>query len=84
MNKKRSSNTSSLQVSTKEDSIIKLLPCEYDSSENDDCSNSSQVSIESSELVDSSDNEAQNITEIHILNKKINKAEKKDGEKIKA
>ena len=84
MNKKNSSVIDSSVESTdaEETSIITLLQCEYDSSEEEnDYANSSQDSIDSSELVDSSDDEAELITEFYTLNKKVEKIGEKSGER---
>ena len=74
MNKQISSDNYLSILSTEEDvSIITLVPCDYESSEEDDYVNLSQNSIDSSELLDDSDDEGELITEIFILNKKLNK-----------
>ena len=84
MNTKNSSVNDSSEVSTEveEISIITLISCDYDSSlEEDDYADSSQDSIDSSELVDDSDDEAETITEIYEINKKLEKMDEKTGEK---
>ena len=74
MNKQISSDNYLSILSTEEDvSIITLVPCDYESSEEDDYVNLSQNSIDSSELLDDSDDEGELITEIFILNKKLDK-----------
>ena len=80
MNKKSSADSYSLTVSTEENSVIYLFPCDYDSSEEDDYVNSSQNSIDSSELVDDSDNEAELISEFVVLKKKSDKSIEKSCE----
>ena len=81
MNVKSSSNIDSLILSKEKTSIINLLPFDYDSSENgDDYGNSSQNSIDSSELVDDSDDGAEFITEIYIFNKNVDKIGEKSSE----
>ena len=72
MNTKRPSNITLLPLTADEFSIISLFPCENNSSEENDNANSSEASIDSSELVDSSGNEVQHITEIYPTNKKLN------------
>ena len=84
MNTKNSSINDSSEGSTEveEISIITLISCDYDSSvEENDYADSSQDSIDSSELVDDSDDEAQYITEIYQLNKKLDKTDEKINEK---
>ena len=77
MDSKNSSNNDHIVMLGKEEAaVITLFLCEFDSSEEDDYTNSSQNSIESSELVEDSDNEAELITEIFTLNKKYNKLDK--------
>ena len=74
MNKQISSDNYLSILSTEEDvSIITLVPCDYESSEEDDYVNLSQNSIDSSELLDDSDDEGELITEIFILNTKLDK-----------
>ena len=75
MDSKRKSFESS--VSSSETSIITLIPCEYESSDDDDYGNLSQDSIDSSELVDSSDdeNETIKIEKISSLNKRSTRTE---------
>ena len=80
MNKKNSADSESLTVSTEENSVINLFLCDYDSSEEDNYANSSQSSIDSSELVDDSDDEAEIISEFVILNKKLDKSVEKSCE----
>ena len=77
MSKKESSNIDLLTETTEENSIITLFPCDYDSSEENDYANSSQDSIDSSELVDDSDEVAEIINEIQIFNKKLEKTDEK-------
>ena len=75
-----SSKSNSTQ-STKEEeetSIITLIPCEYDSSEEDD--NSSQNSIDSSELAEDSDGEVEVITYYKRLYKNLDKIGEKSDE----
>ena len=67
MNHQNSSTINLSGVSKEETPIITLFPCDYDSSEENDYLNSSQDSIDSSELVDDSDNESQLITEIYTV-----------------
>ena len=84
MNTKNSSINDSSEGSTEveEISIITLISCDYDSSvEENDYADSSQDSIDSSELVDDSDDEAETITEIYEINKKLEKMDEKTGEK---
>ena len=84
MNTKNSSINDSSEGSTEveEISIITLISCDYDSSvEENDYADSSQDSIDSSELVDDSDDEAETITEIYEINKKLEKMNEKTGEK---
>ena len=84
MSTKNSSVNDSSEGSTEveEISIITLISCDYDSSvEEDDYADSSQDSIDSSELVDDSDDEAETITEIYEINKKLEKMDEKTGEK---
>ena len=58
-------------------SIITLLPCDYELSDDDNYGNVSQDSIDSSELVDSceDENEFIKIEEIFSLNKGLTKTE---------
>ena len=81
MNTKTSLNINQTPISTEETPIITLLPCDYGSSEENDYNNSSQDSIDSSELVDNSDDETQHITEIYIINKKFDEIEEKNDDK---
>ena len=81
MNTKVSSHIDLSELSTEETSVITLIPCEYDSSEENCYVNSSQDSIDSSDLVDDSDGEIQIITEIFIENKNLGKDDKKSDEK---
>ena len=67
MNKKSSADSESLTLSTEENSVINLFPCEYDSSEEDDYANSSQNWIDCSELVNNSDNDVEFITNFYII-----------------
>ena len=70
--KRKSFESSALSSET---SIITLIPCEYESS--DDYENLSQDSIDSSELVDSSDdeNETIKVEKISSLNKRPTRTE---------
>ena len=70
MDSKKKVNDSS--SSSLETSIITLIPCEYESSDEDDNRNESNDSIDSSELVDSSDdeNEPTKIEKISPLDKR--------------
>ena len=80
INKKLSSNSNST-VSTKDEeetSIITLIPCDYDSFEEDYSENSS--SIDSSELAEDSDGETEIITYFHRLNKNLDKVDEKRDE----
>ena len=61
MNKNESSPIRLSEVSTKENSIITLFQCDYDSLEENNGINLDQDSVDSSELVDDSDDEAQYI-----------------------
>ena len=81
MDKGNSLNIDSLST---EASIITLFPCDYDSSEENDDANLSQNSIDSSELVDDSDNEGELISEIFALNKRLDKYDEKNNEIISA
>ena len=69
MNIKYSKRISSLGVSNEEEPIITLFPCEYDSEEEEenDFINSSKNSIDSSELVDDSEDEPQLVTKIYTI-----------------
>ena len=71
MNIKYSKRISSLGVSNEEEPIITLFPCEYDSEEEEenDFINSSKNSIDSSELVDDSEDEPQLVTQIYTVTK---------------
>ena len=80
MNTEISSSTDSSSLSIIETSIITLTPCDYESSEEDDLVNSSQDSIDSSELVDDSDDEGQLITEFYIINQKLDKIDEENNE----
>ena len=81
MNRKNSSNIDSLVLNKKEQSsIIKLFPCDNDSSDEDEFEKLSQDSIDSSELVEDSDNEAELIHYFCILNKRLNKIDEKSNE----
>ena len=56
----------------KETTIITLIPCDYDLSEEDDDVNLTQNSIDSSDLVDDSDDDdAEKITEIFTMNRRL-------------
>ena len=73
MNTKISNNYSSLSTApstSTEDSIITLIPCEYDPEEG--YGSLSEDSIDSSELIDSSDDELETIkiNEIYKINEK--------------
>ena len=81
MNSKNSSNIGSLAVQANEESsIIILIPCDYDSSEEDGNANLSKNSVDSSELLDDSDVEAEPITEIFTLSKKVKKKDETNDE----
>ena len=81
MNRKNSSNIDSLVLNKKEQfSIIKLFPCDNDSSDEDEFEKLSQDSIDSSELVEDSDNEAEFIHYFCRLNKRLNKIDEKSNE----
>ena len=81
MDKGNSLNIDSLST---EASIITLFPCDCDSSEENDYANLSRDSIDSSELVDDSDNEGELISEIFALNKRLDKYDEKNNEIISA
>ena len=82
MNSKKSLTIDVISENTTEETpIITLIPCEYGSSEEEDYSNSSQYSIESSELGDDSDNETQLITQFCTVNKILDKIDEKKVEK---
>ena len=73
MNTKISNNYSSLSTApstSTEDSVITLIPCEYDPEEG--YGSLSEDSIDSSELIDSSDDELETIkiNEIYKINEK--------------
>ena len=78
MDKNISISFDSSERFTEETSIVNLIPCDYDSSEEDDYPNSSQDSIDSSELVDDSDGEVELITEVYEINKKLDKIDEKE------
>ena len=81
MSQKSLSNIYSLTKSIKiENSVITLIPCDYDSSKENNYANLSENSIDSSELVDDSDDEAETITEIYSLGKKLDKIDEKNDE----
>ena len=81
MSQKSLSNIYYLTKSIKiENSVITLIPCDYDSSKENNDVNLSQNSIDSSELVDDSDDEAETITEIYSLGKKLDKIDEKNDE----
>ena len=81
MNRKSSSNIDSITTTVEEEiSIITLLPCDNDLCEEDDYTNLSQNSIDSSELVDDSDDEAELITNFIRIHKKLNKIDEKNDE----
>ena len=81
MDRKSSSNTDTLAVAIEEETfIITLFSCDNDSYEGNDYINLSQDSIDSSELVDDSDDEAELITEFCTLNKKLDKMNEKSNE----
>ena len=71
MNSKYSKRITSLGVTNEEEPIITLLPCEYDSEEENDYINSSKDSIDSSELVDDSEDEPQLVTQIFTITKNV-------------
>ena len=79
MSNKKSTNDDILELSTEETSIIALIPCEYDSSQEEDYANPSQDSIDSSELVDDSDDEVQFITEAYKINENSKKIDEKSN-----
>ena len=79
MDKNISISFDSSERFTEETSIVNLIPCDYDSSEEDNCANSSQDSIDSSELVDDSDGEVELITEVYEINKKLDKIDEKEN-----
>ena len=81
MNKIIASSVDTSEISTEETSIIDLIPCDYDSSEENDYLNISQDSIDSSELVDDSDCEFEVIKKIYTINKILDKAEEKNDAK---
>ena len=81
MNKIIASFVDSSETSTEETSIIDLIPCDYDSSEENGCLNISQDSIDSSELVDDSDGEFEVIKKIYTINKILDKVDEKNGAK---
>ena len=78
MDKNISISFDSSERFTEETSIVNLIPCDYDSSEEDNYANSSQDSIDSSELVDDSDGEVELITEVYEINKKLDKIDEKE------
>ena len=80
MSNKNLSNVNLSKSSTGNFSIISLIPCDYNSSEENDYENLSQDSIDSSELVDDSDAEVEIITEFYKINKKSNENSKKNDE----
>ena len=88
MNKmdKKISSSSNSSVSTQdveETPIITLIPCDYYSNEGDDFENSSQNSIDSSELSDDSDDESEIIiTSFKKLNKNSDKVDQNIGKII--
>ena len=88
MSKNTSPSVGSSEISTEETSIIALVPCDYETSEENDYANSSQDSIDSSELVDDSEGEFEFIKEVYTINKILDKVDEKksgkNGEFIKA
>ena len=81
MNKIITSSVDTSEISTEETSIIDLIPCDYDSSEENDYLNISKDSIDSSELVDDSDGEFEVIKKIYNINKILDKADEKNDVK---
>lgn len=80
-NKDSTLNVDLSRTSTEKTSIITLIPCGYDSSEDEgDYENSSQNSIDSSELVDDSEDEVQLITKIYKINQELEKNNEKNDE----
>ena len=78
-----SSNSSVTTQDEQETPIITLIPCDYDSNEEDDFENSSQNSIDSSELSDDSDDESEIIiTSFKKLNKNSDKVDENIGKII--
>ena len=90
MNKmdKKISSSSNSTVSTKDEEetpIITLIPCDYDSTEEDDLENSSQNSIDSSEIADDSDEETEIIiTSFKKLNQNSDEVDENTGKIITA
>ena len=78
MNKKILLNVDSLMIPTEENSINTLLLCIYELSEEDGYENSLEESIDSSDLVEDSDDEAEIITQFRILNKRLDKIDRKN------
>ena len=67
-----SKSNSSASTQEEETHIITLIPCDYDSfDEDDDDKNSSQNSIDSSELADDSDGEIEIITYFRKVKKNL-------------
>ena len=78
-----SSNSSVTTQDEEETPIITLIPCDYDSNEEDDFENSSQNSIDSSELSDDFDDESEIIiTSFKKLNKNSDKVDENIGKII--
>ena len=78
-----SSNSSVTTQDEQETPIITLIPCDYDSNEEDDFENSSQNSIDSSELSDDFDDESEIIiTSFKKLNKNSDKVDENIGKII--
>ena len=67
---KNASSSSTPSISTEDYSIITLIPCEYDPEEGYDSLSESEESIDSSEILDSSDDELEiiKINEIYKAN----------------
>ena len=82
MDKTSSSDIDSFTLIIEETSIINLFPYGYDLSKEDDFANLSQSSVDSSELVGDSDDEAEHIIEIFKFNKKLDKINEKSSEVI--
>ena len=84
MNKKNPMPVDQLNISIKKTSYNTLFPCIYELSEENDNSNSSQNSIDSSELVDDTDEGVEIISKFHILSKGLDKNDKKNVENVSA
>ena len=66
-----SKSNSSASTQEEETHIITLIPCDYDSFDEDDDENSSQNSIDSSELAEDSDGEIEIITYFRKVKKNL-------------